>query len=167
MTFNYQTTLLWSKIKNKLFLITFGNCLLLWITICCFLYRKVVVSIPCPKRELLWNLNEGNKPVCFYSKLPWIINYLLVLFKSWLRGSYNSLKRLKTYIWNRCLDLMNRLTLFTLGFVTWYRRPFNLHLDFWKSRSWEIKVLVKPQKNFRSCKPGFFFSLSPGFFSSL
>ena len=23
-------------------------------------------------------------------------------------------------------------------------RPFNLHLDFWKSRSWEIKVLFKP-----------------------
>ena len=38
-------------------------------------------------------------------------------------------------------------------------RPFNLHLDFWKSRSWEIK------KNFGSWKPGFFFSLSPGFFS--
>ena len=45
--------------------------------------------------------------------------------------------------------------------------PFNLHLDFWKWRSWEIKVLFKPQKNFRSCKPGFFFSLSPGFFSGL
>ena len=23
-------------------------------------------------------------------------------------------------------------------------RPFNLHLDFWKSRSWEIKVCFKP-----------------------
>ena len=42
-------------------------------------------------------------------------------------------------------------------------RPFNLHLDFWKSRSWEIKVCF----NFRSCTPGFFFSLSPWFFSGL
>ena len=25
-----------------------------------------------------------------------------------------------------------------------YNRPFNLHLDFWKSRSWEIKVCFKP-----------------------
>ena len=55
-------------------------------------------SIPCPKRELLWNLNEGNKPVCFYSKLPWILNYLLVEFKSWLRGSYNLLKKLIKHI---------------------------------------------------------------------
>ena len=23
-------------------------------------------------------------------------------------------------------------------------RPFNLHLDFWKSRSWEIKICFKP-----------------------
>ena len=38
--------------------------------------------------------------------------------------------------------------------VSW---PFNLHLDFWKWRSWEIKVYFKPLKNFRSCKPGFFF----------
>ena len=44
------------------------------------------------------------------------------------------------------------------------KRPFNLNLDFWKSRSWEIKVCFKPYKNFRSCSPGFFFSLSPGFF---
>ena len=36
-------------------------------------------------------------------------------------------------------------------------RPFNLHLDFRKSMSWEIKVCFQPQKNFRSCKPGFFF----------
>ena len=30
--------------------------------------------------------------------------------------------------------------------------PFNLHLDFWKSRSWKIKVCLKL---FRFCKPGF------------
>ena len=27
-----------------------------------------------------------------------------------------------------------------------HTRPFNLHLDFWKSRSWEIKVCFKPRK---------------------
>ena len=35
-------------------------------------------------------------------------------------------------------------------------RPFDLHLDFCKSRSWELKVCFKPQKNFKSCKPRFF-----------
>ena len=35
-------------------------------------------------------------------------------------------------------------------------RPFNVHLDFWKSRSWEIKIWFKPKKNFRSSTPGFF-----------
>ena len=37
-------------------------------------------------------------------------------------------------------------------------RPFNLHLHFWKSRSWKIKVCFKPQKNFSSCTPEFYFS---------
>ena len=47
------------------------------------------------------------------------------------------------------------------GFPRWFLfQPFNLHLDFWKSRSWKIKVCFKPWKNFRSCKPGFF-SRSP------
>ena len=56
--------------------------------------------------------------------------------------------------------------------ILYYSRPFNLHLDFWKSRSWEINVCFNPKKKFRSCKPDFFFSvhlrfffsLSPGFF---
>ena len=39
---------------------------------------------------------------------------------------------------------------------------------FWKSRSWKIKVSLKPSKNSRwSCTPGFFISLSPGFFLGL
>ena len=38
--------------------------------------------------------------------------------------------------------------------------PFNLHLDFWKSRSWKIKVCFILWNYFRSCKPGFF-SRSP------
>ena len=46
-------------------------------------------------------------------------------------------------------------------------QPFNLQLDFWKWRSWEIKYFFKPKKKFRSCTPGFFFSLSPGSFSGL
>ena len=37
--------------------------------------------------------------------------------------------------------------------------PFNLHLDFWKSRSWKIKVCFILWNYFRSCKPGFFFSV--------
>ena len=46
-----------------------------------------------------------------------------------------------------------------------FSRTFNLHHDFWKSRSWEIKVCFKPLKNFWSCTERFFFNLSPGLFS--
>ena len=35
-------------------------------------------------------------------------------------------------------------------------RPFNLQLDFRKSRSWKIKVYFKPLKNFRSYKKTIF-----------
>ena len=35
-------------------------------------------------------------------------------------------------------------------------RPFNLHLYFWKPRSWEIKVWFKLKKKIRSCTHGFF-----------
>ena len=38
-------------------------------------------------------------------------------------------------------------------------QPFNLYPDFWKLRSWEIKVFFKPEKNFRFCKPDFFFQV--------
>ena len=38
-------------------------------------------------------------------------------------------------------------------------QPFNLYPDFWKLRSWEIKVFFKPEKNFRFCKPKFFFQV--------
>ena len=37
------------------------------------------------------------------------------------------------------------------GLVSGHSRSFNLHLDFWKSRSWKIKVCFKPE----------FFSSSP------
>ena len=40
-------------------------------------------------------------------------------------------------------------------------QPSNLYPHFWKLRSWEIKVFFKPEKNFRFCKPDFFFRSSP------
>ena len=66
---------------------------------------------------------------------PWFSEIKVQIKWQGLSGEINSCDILKEFL----------TVLFDFFFdVVFDIRPFNLHLDFWKSRSWEIKVCFTP-----------------------
>ena len=102
-------------------------------------------------------------------------DYIVNKIKDIWRNGHNTPNRTRpSGLASKILKSLQRANIFWKHFMEklflsthslFYFRPFNLHLDFWKSRSLEIKVCFKPNKNFMSCTPGFFSNMSPGFFS--
>ena len=90
-----------------------------------------------------------------YAKVCLEMKILLQNCKLNLSNSFHS-RTLDTSIllWNQ-----NLYEVVTVFYSQGNSQPFNLYPDFWKLRSWEIKVFFKPEKNFRFCKPDFFFQV--------
>ena len=115
---------------------------------CLLRRRRLVVALP---RSLL--LRAACTQIQMYSKTP-ILSTFTSHCSEWSEKPEGQCSTVtgqlaSEFLWLICKYMLDQSDVdqrisneFSHFFVSWHNtRPFNLHLDFWKSRSWEIKVL--------------------------